>query len=262
MALSRVGIGSRFLPLKKMSLEDASDMKTEHEEPLDLSRTGKRRSARQTTDPRVVLVIRIGFVLMMSGLAILLALNGRKAIRDRHFDNRWTTTTTTGVNGQYTSQTEQGEELLDGAPAVRFGIGLLAAAVMLAEWSIGMALTIAGGAKAADHPTWTTMHSIATIVSLACLLTLLVLLLPPERIGSQLFIGTFYGTILVLSVAVIAALVSKGPRYAAFIFPAVALSAVFIAPLAGGIIFGFFAWLALATHVMLVIPALRRRVGY
>jgi len=234
-------------------------MNTEHEEPIEPGRTGTVRSTRDATDPRVVQVIRVGFFLMLSGLAIVLAYNGRKAILDRHFDNRWTTTTSTGVNGHYTSQTEQGEERLDGAPAERFGIGLLAAAAMLAEWSVGLAITIVRGTKAAADPSWTTMHSVATIVSFVCLVTALVLLLPPEQFGRRLFTGTFYGTIVVLSVAVVAAVVSNRPRFAALIFPAVALAAVFIAPLAGGIIFGFFAWLALATHVLLIVPALRER---
>jgi MFS family permease len=206
------------------------------------------------------MVIRVGFFLMMSGWAILLVYNGRKAIRDRHFDNRWTTTTSTGVNGHYTAQTERGEEVLDGARAVRFGIGMLVAAAMLAEWSVGMAITIVRGAKAADKPTWSAMHSIATIASLVCLLTALVSLLPPERIGSRLFTSVFYGTIIVLSVVVVAAVVSNRPRFAALIFPAVALAAVFISPLAGGIIFGFFAWLALATHLLLLVPSFRQRI--
>jgi hypothetical protein len=37
------------------------------------------------------------------------------------------------------------------------------------------------------------------------------------------------------------------------------VAAVFVPVLAGGIIFGLFAWSALATHVMLVVPALRQR---
>ncbi len=234
-------------------------MKIEHEEPIEPGRTGTVRSTRKATNPWVTFVIRVGFFLMMSGLAILLAFNGRKAIRDRHFDHRWTTITSTGVNMQYTSQTENGEELLDGPQAVRFGIGLLAAATMLVEWSIGLAITIVRGTNAANKPKWTVLHSIATIVSLVCLLTALAGLLPPERFGSRLFTGAFYGTIVVLSVAVIAAVASKRPRVAALIFPAFAIAAVFISPLAGGIIFGFFAWLALATHVLLLVPPLREK---
>jgi hypothetical protein len=69
----------------------------------------------------------------------------------------------------------------------------------------------------------------------------------------------FYGTIGVISVVVIAALLSKRPRFAAFVFPALAVAAVFVPLLTGGIIFGFFGWLALATHVMLVVPTLRQR---
>src|SRR5580700_2083004 len=103
-------------------------METEDEEPIEPGRTGTVRSTRETTNPWVAQVIRVGFFLMMSGLAVLLAYNGRKAIQDRHFDNRWTTTTGTGVNLHYSSTTEKGEELLDGPQAVRFGIGLLAAA--------------------------------------------------------------------------------------------------------------------------------------
>jgi hypothetical protein len=223
-----LSIGSSFAIL--------GGMDTEHEEPIEPGRTGTARSTRQTTEPWVAQVIRVGFFLMMSGLAVLLALNGRKAIRDRHFDNRWTITTTTGVNLHYASQTEQGEELLEGPQAVRFGIGLLAAAAMLAEWSIGLAITIFRGTKPADKPKWTTVHSIATIVSLVCLLTATAALLPPERFGSRLFTSAFYGTIVVLSIAVIAAVASKRPRFAALIFPALAIAAVSIAPLAGGII--------------------------
>ena len=238
----------------------SSDQRSEHEAPLKPNRPNRTRVARGATAPWVVMVIRVSFFLMMSGLAILLAYNGRKAIRDRHFDNRWTTTTTTRVNANYTAYSERGEELLDGTQAVRFGVGLLAAAGMLAEWAISLAITIVRGTKPADNLTWTAIHSVATIVSLVCLLTALVLLLPPERIGSRLFTSVFFGTIVVISVVVISAVVINRPRYAAFIFPAIALAAVFIGPLAGGIIFGFFAWLAMATHVVLLVPAIRQRI--
>jgi hypothetical protein len=197
---------------------------------------------------------------MLAVLAVVLAYNGRKAIRDRHFDNRWTTTTSTILNERdYISRTEEGEEQLNGAQAIRFGIGLLAAAVMLAEWSVGLASTIVRGTKPSDMRKWTSLHAIATIVSLACLLTAVVLLLPPERIGRRPFTTVFYGTIGVISAVVITALLSNRPRFAAFVFPALALAAVFVPLLTGGIIFGFFAWLALATHMMLVIPAFRQR---
>ena len=234
-------------------------MTKEHAEPLEPGRNGTVRSKQETTDPRAIFVIRLGFFLMMSGLAIVLAYNGRKAIRDRRFDNRWTTTTATGVNLHYSVQTEAGEELLDGPQAVRFGIGMLAAAAMLAEWSIGLAFSIVRGFKAPEKPAWSSLHSIATFVSLACLLTAMAGLLPPERLDSRPFTGAFYGTIVAISVAVIAALASKRPRYAAFIFPVLVVAAVSVAPLSGGIIFGFFAWLALATHVMLLVPTLREQ---
>src|SRR5262249_55009956 len=105
----------------------------------------------------------------------------------------------------------------------------------------------------------TTLHTIGTIFSMTCLLTAVVSLLPPESIGNRAFITVFYSTIGVISVVVIAALWSNCPRFAAFVFPALAVAAVLVPLLAGGIIFGLFAWLALATHVMLVVPALRQR---
>jgi hypothetical protein len=234
-------------------------MEIEHQEPLEPGRTGTVRSTREPIDPRATLVIRVGFFLMMSGLAILLAYNGRKAIRDRHFDNRWTTTTGTGVNSQYMYEIEHGEELLEGEQAVRFGVGMLAAAAMLAEWSFGLALVIVRRGKASDKPKWTVAHSVATVVSLVCVLTALAGLLPPEHFHGQPFTIAFYGTIVVLSVAVVAATACKRPRVAALIFPALAIAAVSIAPLAGGIIFGFFAWLVLATHVLLLVPSLREQ---
>jgi hypothetical protein len=164
----------------------------------------------EQTNPWVILVIRVAFSLMFSGLAVLLAYNGGKAIRDRHFDNRWTTTSSIVLNERdRISRSEKGEEQLDGAQALRFGIGLLAAAAMLAEWSVGLASTIVRGAKPSDERTWTRPHSIAAILSLGCLLTAVVLLLPPERIGRRLFTTVFYGTIGVISVVVFVRIQSR-----------------------------------------------------
>ena len=91
-----------------------------------------------------------------------------------------------------------------------------------------------------------------------CLLSALMLLFPPEHIDSRLFTSVFYGTPIALSVAAVVAVVSNHPHSRTY-FPAVALAAVFISPLAGGIICGFLVCLALATHVLLLIPSLRQR---
>jgi MFS family permease len=130
---------------------------------------------------------------------------------------------------------------------------------MLAEWAIALALVIVRGAKPTDKRRWTPIHTCATMVSLVCLLTAMAGLLPPDQLRGRSFAAAFYGTIVVLSIAVLAAVAARRPRVAALIFPALAVAAVSIAPLAGGIIFGFFAWLTLATHVLLLVPSLREQ---
>jgi hypothetical protein len=213
-----------------------------------------------TTDPRAILVLRLGFVVILSCLAVLLGYNGRKAVRERHFVNGWTVITSNLVDDRVVDRrVEKGEERLEGGQAVRFGVGMLAASLMLAGWSVGLAGTIVRGTTPENRSRWTALHTLATLLSFACLLTAMVCLLPPECFGRRRFITVFYGVIGLITVFVPAALALKQPRVAAFTFPALAVGAVFLPLFTGGILFGLFAWLVLATHLMLVVPALRRR---
>jgi hypothetical protein len=235
-------------------------MDSGHDKPIQPRRRKRPvRSSPQAADPRVAMVIRIAFFLMFSGLAVQLAYNGRKAIRDRHFDNRWTTTTTTTVNYKSSSQIEHGEDILDGPAAIRFGIGLWSGAALFTGWAIGLARLILSGSQPASKPKWSQASTIATYASLSCVLLTMVCLLPPEHLSSRPFTSAFYGTMVIVTIALLTAMIAGKPKIAAFIFPALAVIAIYAGPLTGGIIFGFFGWLVLAVHVLLLVPALREQ---
>lgn len=202
---------------------------------------------------RAKLILRaLGVVVLALGLGLGAA--GVQSLRDTSYTLRWRSGAGAELGPLSLSKDASGSETLLGADAVRMGAGLLCAGALLLTWSAGLFFL-------PGRP-WSRAHVGLSAASLLFLVAALILIFPPWRVLSSPSSAALHGVLLLAAVFAFALNDKAKAASGKWICLALVAAGILLGRSSPGwtvgVVVGIFGALALAAHVALLNPRLRR----
>lgn len=215
------------------------------------------RSDSGKTDQRLFArVVRFVLGVVLLGMGAAIAFQGVHSIRARSYALPWRSVTTWDLGPFSRSVQSQGVDLYVGKEATRMGLGLVASGVLLGLWGVALL----GGV---GRP-WGRRQATLSAASLVSLSAALVLFFPPWRIFSEPSCSALYAVLFVAVLLAFAVkpelrkVLAKGLVFG-ILGGAIVLEQVSNARgVCSGSILGIFSAFALAIHIVLLVPGLRK----
>ena len=191
------------------------------------------------------------FIMAILANGAVFAWFGWDAISHRYFEYEW------HAIGPTIGPTS-GKTFLEGPDAVRAGIGLFSAGLMVSIWSLGLWLQLAR--RSVSRWIYDTIVRILAFISFVLLLVSVDCFFPISKPGSI----PFFATLLLIAIVLWLARHLKNPRLVGRFFPFLVIAAIITFIVGGrlgtGIVVAVFVCIAVFGHLLVLFPQLERNI--